>query len=91
MGRKKGEIRGLALTLRCVKSNMNCNNNKAGKNLFQEKKVEIVSHKKNIIETTSRIISFHSNHLWISLCIHFYFHWIKPVLCAKINSKILWH
>ena len=55
MGRKKGEIRGLALTLRCVKSNMNCNNNKAGKNLFQEKKVEIVSHKKNIIETTSRI------------------------------------
>ena len=34
---------------------MNCNNNKAGKNLFQEKKVEIVSHKKNIIETTSRI------------------------------------
>ena len=89
MGRKKGEIRGLALTLRCVKSNMNCNNNKAGKNLFQEKKVEIVSHKKNIIETTSRI--FHSNHLWISLCIHFYFHWIKPALCAKINSKILWH
>ena len=55
MGRKKGEIRGLALTLRCVKSNMNCNNNKAGKNRFQEKKVEIVSHKKNIIETTSRI------------------------------------
>ena len=34
MGRKKGEIRGLALTLRCVKSNMSCNNNKAGKKSF---------------------------------------------------------
>ena len=38
MGRKKGEIRGLALTLRCVKSNMSCNNNKAGKKVFCSEK-----------------------------------------------------